>query len=65
MYSSIPEDPTNKLKNKVAQTLKNISTPEDIVTLNAKDCISPAQLPQISMVYPKYTSLAFPQAHCL
>ena len=55
-YKPIPKHATNKLKNKLAQTIRDIKTKGGFS--DSKYCILPAQLPPSSMVCPKYINLA-------
>ena len=53
-YKTITKDPTNKLKNKISLTLRDIKNKEDLVTTITEMCIPPVQLPQNFMTFPKY-----------
>ena len=55
-YRLINKDPTNKLKNKLAQTLADIKSHGGLSdSLSTKDYIPPVQFLPSSMVSPKYT----------
>ena len=65
MCRPILKDPTNKPKNKLAQTLRDIKNSGDSVTANTEKCTPAVHLHPNSMAYLNYIKLAPLKAHCL
>ena len=62
-YSTIPKDPTNKLKNKLIGILKDIKQTDGLKDSTYHKMYPTSAVPQSFMAFPKSIKLAPPQAN--